>query len=130
MNEIKSCPFCGRNVYLDKKPLWQSHGGVTRGYFGSYEYSIECKSCGCSIRGGRCDTIYHSDEEAIQYVIDSWNTRNGASDEEEGCVDELGGFHYHGMGVNPYGVYCGECGRLTCKGCVKSAIVEILEEKQ
>lgn len=122
MDAIKSCPFCGSNVYLDKKPMWQSHGGATRGYVGSYEYSIECKSCGCSIRGGSCDTIYHTDEEAIQYVIDNWNTRNSASNKEDGCVDELGGIHYHGIGVNPNGFYCGECGRLTCKGCRLAAV--------
>ena len=75
MDKIKSCPFCGSNVYLDKKPMWQSHGGVTRGYVGSYEYSIECKFCGCSIRNSKCDTIYHSDEEAINYVIYNWNKR-------------------------------------------------------
>lgn len=127
MDAIKSCPFCG-NVYLDKQPMWQSHGGVTRGYFGSYKYSIECKSCGCNIRGGSCDTIYHTDEEAIQYVIDNWNTRNRASNKEDGCIDELGGIHYHGIGVNPNGVYCGECGRLTCKGCMHAAVKELQED--
>ena len=75
MDKIKSCPFCGSNVYLDKKPMWQSHGRVTRGYVGSYEYFIECKYCGCSIRNSKCDTIYHSDEEAINYVISNWNKR-------------------------------------------------------
>ena len=32
--------------------------------------------------------------------------------------DEVGGIHDSGTGLNPQGVWCGECAELTCKGCV------------
>lgn len=32
-------------------------------------------------------------------------------------VDEVGGKHGEGLGVNPNGVSCGECCKNTCKGC-------------
>lgn len=28
------------------------------------------------------------------------------------------GFHDEGIGWNPQGVYCGECGRSTCIACI------------
>jgi hypothetical protein len=31
--------------------------------------------------------------------------------------DELGGIHDGGVGWNPHGVFCGECGSITCKKC-------------
>ena len=31
--------------------------------------------------------------------------------------DDVGGFHDSAVGYNPNGVYCGECTRLSCKGC-------------
>ncbi|MEM5817103.1 MAG: DUF4406 domain-containing protein [Desulfitobacterium hafniense] len=33
-------------------------------------------------------------------------------------VDDVGGLHSDGIGYNPQGVYCGECGFETCRGCV------------
>ena len=35
----------------------------------------------------------------------------------EDYVDEIGGFHSPGDCYNPNNVWCGECGKLTCKGC-------------
>ena len=49
------------------------------------------------------------------------DAKNSASNSEDGCVDELGGTHYNGIGVNPNGVCCGECGRLSCKDCRRAA---------
>ena len=31
--------------------------------------------------------------------------------------DDVGGYHDSGTGYNPNDVYCGECSRLSCKGC-------------
>lgn len=37
---------------------------------------------------------------------------------DESFKDEVGGVHDCGTGWNPQGVFCGECSRETCKGCV------------
>ena len=31
--------------------------------------------------------------------------------------DDIGGFHDSGIGYNPDGTWCGECSRLSCRGC-------------
>lgn len=75
MDALKPCPFCGQPVYLEKKPLWRG----THGYYGCFEYVIECnnKKCGCRINLLQNDTVYNTDEEARKNVIKAWNTRNG-----------------------------------------------------
>lgn len=35
----------------------------------------------------------------------------------EAYYDNVGGYHDSGTGYNPNDVYCGECSRLSCKGC-------------
>lgn len=74
---IKPCPFCGKGVYLEKKPLWRQCGGSTHGYFGSYEFIIECSNpeCGCRVNLGANDTVYRSEEEAKKNAIEAWNRR-------------------------------------------------------
>jgi hypothetical protein len=32
-------------------------------------------------------------------------------------TDEVGGTHDEGLGWNPQGVFCGECGKISCKDC-------------
>ena len=34
--------------------------------------------------------------------------------------DDVGGFHDSGTGYGPNGIYCGECSRLSCNGCVNN----------
>ena len=77
MNKIKSCPFCGTEVELSKNPLW--HGG--HGYYNCFEFEIVCPKCGCNVRYDKNDTIYRTEEEAIQNVINAWNKR------EDYCAD-------------------------------------------
>lgn len=75
---LKSCPFCGSDVYLEKIPLWSTHGSINRGYVGDYEYIVKCPNiveCGCSLNLHGNDTIYRSDEEAIKNVVNAWNRR-------------------------------------------------------
>ena len=31
--------------------------------------------------------------------------------------DSIGGVHDEGLGWDPFGEFCGECSRMTCKGC-------------
>lgn len=37
---------------------------------------------------------------------------------DETFVDSVGGMHEGGIGWNPNGVWCGECCKDTCSGCV------------
>jgi hypothetical protein len=39
-------------------------------------------------------------------------------------TDEVGGFHDDGIGWNPQGVFCGECVRTSCKGCVNEEVTD------
>lgn len=32
--------------------------------------------------------------------------------------DEIGGTHSEGLGWTPYGIFCGECAKETCKSCI------------
>lgn len=72
---IKPCPFCGTIPFLEKKPLWRTHGGSTHGYYGSYEYDIHCDECGCRVPLCGNDTIYRTDKEAQQNALNAWNRR-------------------------------------------------------
>ncbi len=72
MNKIKPCPFCGTEVELSKNPLWQG----SHGYYNCFEFKIICSKCGCNVTYNKNDTIYRSEEEAIQNVIEAWNKRN------------------------------------------------------
>lgn len=69
--ELKPCPFCGAEVELEKLPLW--NGG--HGYHDCYEFKIRCKKCGAQPTYPRNDTVYRSENEAIENVIKVWNRR-------------------------------------------------------
>ena len=71
MEKLKPCPFCSREVKLDKLPLWNG----SCGYRDCYEYRIQCKSCGCSLNYHQNNTIYYSDNEARKNVVEKWNRR-------------------------------------------------------
>ena len=77
IKKIKPCPFCGRAVFLEKKPLWRSYGNTTHGYFGCYEYVIECNNpnCECNVRLFGNDTVGRGDNEALENAIKAWNRR-------------------------------------------------------
>lgn len=72
MNELKSCPFCGSEVELEKIPLWYGNG---RGYKDYYEFKIRCKKCGCRVDQPGNDSVYRSEEEAKKNAIEAWNRR-------------------------------------------------------
>jgi hypothetical protein len=42
--------------------------------------------------------------------------------EDTSYKDEVGGIHDEGLGWNPQGHFCGECGNLTCKGCSSEGV--------
>lgn len=80
---LKCCPFCGEIPYIERIPLWQTHGSITHGYYGCFEYEIKCRNCGCNIRLSGNDTIYHTEEEAKENVIKVWNTRANEKEVKE-----------------------------------------------
>lgn len=45
--------------------------------------------------------------------------------DEDSYTDEVGGEHDSGCGWNPLGVWCGECCRATCRGCVNESLIPI-----
>lgn len=71
MGELKSCPFCGEQPVLQKVPLDK------QGYFGCFQYIIECENpeCGCQVKLLKNDTVYHSDKEAKMNAMTAWNRR-------------------------------------------------------
>ncbi len=73
MNELKPCPCGCRDVELKKYPLWNG----THGYYGCYEFKIKCNNpkCGWFLKVSKNDTIYRSEEEAKENVINAWNKR-------------------------------------------------------
>ncbi len=74
VSELKPCPFCGSIPLLEKKPLWSEHG---HGYYGCYEFDIHCPKvdCGCRILLLNNNTIYFSEEEAMENAVNTWNKR-------------------------------------------------------
>lgn len=74
---LKPCPFCGKDVYMEKRPLWKTYNGSTHGYYNEYEFIIECTNpeCRCNVRLGANDTIYRTEEEAKENAIRQWNRR-------------------------------------------------------
>lgn len=80
MIELKPCPFCGGEAEINKKPLWRGN----HGYKGCYEFVAVCKKCGCKVDHIKNDSIYRSEEEAQENVINAWNKR--ASDDERRSV--------------------------------------------
>ncbi len=74
---LKPCPFCGTDVVVEKKPLWQDNGNAQRGYYGAYEFVIVCPNpeCGCTINLCGNDTVYNKEEDCIKAVTNQWNKR-------------------------------------------------------
>lgn len=43
---------------------------------------------------------------------------------EHNWEDKTEGFHDGGIGYNPHGIWCGECTKITCHGCVNEHLTE------
>lgn len=70
-------------------------------------YKKTCPMCGGYLESTdddhySCDTCSYKECE------------NGGMYEYEDCI---GGFHYDGIGINPNGVFCGECTKMSCEDC-------------
>lgn len=66
--ELKTCPFCGSKAEL------LTH--TVRGYEPCIEYIVRCTK-GCCTKGFTGNnTVYHTEQEAMQTAIDTWNRRS------------------------------------------------------
>ena len=71
--KLKRCPFCGSKIEeISKIPLWSGH----HGYHDRYEFKIICKKCGANVKYEKNDSVYRTEEEAINNVIKAWNRRS------------------------------------------------------
>lgn len=55
--------------------------------------------------------------ECLERNKEHWFESKKSTDNVEAFIDEVGGFHDCRTGRNPRGVFCGECGNITCKDC-------------
>ncbi len=69
--KLEPCPFCGTKVEMMRIPLW--HG--SHGYQNCYDFKVTCEKCGCTLNYAYADTIYRTEEEAINNVTNAWNER-------------------------------------------------------
>ena len=49
--------------------------------------------------------------EHLKDLMDKYESDN------DGYLDEVGGFHSEAIGWNPHGIWHGECTRASCKDC-------------
>jgi hypothetical protein len=89
-----------------------------------------CQKCGCELRGEAAyierlnETWCHPCADAITFIIDATEVREGILDHQVECCPECGGeliegFGLAGGGLGVYG-YCDPCGRVIWK-CVTEA---------
>lgn len=71
---IRDCPFCRSQARLERDPLFSENG---RGYPGAYDFYVRCtnKYCGVTLPHGKYDSIYCSEDDAIEKAIKRWNAR-------------------------------------------------------
>ena len=68
MDNIRKCPFCSYKPKLRITNM-ESSDGIYK------MYDIYCKVCGCTINFSRNNTLYWSEEQCIENVINKWNDR-------------------------------------------------------
>ena len=75
----QECPWCHKVPDIVKKPLWSEIAGDGyHGYYGNFEYFIECVNPECKIqpRSKAYNDIYNFDaSKCIKSCINDWNTR-------------------------------------------------------
>ena len=74
MAKLLNCPFCGGKAKIRKHQI--------ESYEGKFFYQVRCTKCQTVRANSLFDTIYSSEEEAIEKAIKCWNTRasKGESD--------------------------------------------------
>ena len=68
MDNIKPCPFCGYKPELRITNMETSDSKYKM-------YDLHCKVCGCTLDFTRNNTLYWSEEQALENVINKWNDR-------------------------------------------------------
>lgn len=73
--DLRVCPFCKQPVKLYREQLWTDGG---HGYFGCYDYVVECCNLNCHVqpRTKAIEDIYRKPEEAIDIAIERWNDQS------------------------------------------------------
>lgn len=69
--KLKPCPFCGTEVKMMRIPLWNG----SHGYKDCYDFKVTCEKCGCTLNYTKTNTIYRTEEEAINNAANAWNER-------------------------------------------------------
>ena len=77
--KLKPCPFCGTEVEMMRIPLWDG----SHGYKDCYDFKVTCKKCGCTLNYEKTNTIYRTEEEAINNAANAWNERKMESEDKE-----------------------------------------------
>lgn len=87
-----------------------------------------CPHCAEVLHNGECPNCYYekrrNPRETQEAVAQTYRQGLLAKATLEGSKEA----HDGGVGWNPQGVFCGECSRATCRGCVNEAKAA-LEEK-
>lgn len=84
MSELKPCPLCGGTPLLSEGPYDWDCGGR---YY--YNAMIEC-ACGLTLEvDNPGPKVYTSDAEALNFVVDAWNTRAERTCKMETDYDEI-----------------------------------------
>lgn len=72
MQDLKPCPFCGRNVELEEREFDDFAGSL----YTNTMSMIECEECGIAMkRYPKCG--YGTTEEQKKELINAWNRRAG-----------------------------------------------------
>lgn len=69
--ELKLCPFCGHNAFLDVLTEPHTHELIEYDENFHYVQFVACHNCSCGLHGEATD----DKEKAIQTAIDAWNSR-------------------------------------------------------
>lgn len=69
---VKTCPFCGCSVSVERVPLEHYQGCVI--------FEIKCLNCGCRRTLTKNDSVYRTEEEARANAIAQWNERPSTAD--------------------------------------------------
>lgn len=93
------------------RPLYEEAGKL-RKYLATYK----CRGVVTA------EDLPYENHESIQDQIDH------LVQEGESYTDEVGGHHDNGIGWNPNGVWCGECTKESCSGCVNEHLTEAIHK--
>lgn len=121
-NELKSCPFCGHKIDIEKEvydPSRDWHPTFSDPDSGGDPISIHCK-CGLEFCTGTYD---------LEEFVEAWNKREGLQDAEK--VEDMLDKVYNGLGDTlTWLMQYGDEIYLQVGADIKGVIEEMLEENE